>query len=180
MSTHPDRAQIWLLCGWQGSDFSPPTAVRIRGVCYTHIYTHTDTLSKKWKTPKLSREEYIKCLHKPWSIQKQTCSVLLVLFISKLWSLVVHLRNKLAGTKKLPELPSQKPPVFPDGGLVHWTGKAKKQTKHNCSRFTHICTSSRLCTSTCTHKNTDYSVGTKKYVQRAAICIFRFLKDANT
>lgn len=32
MSTHPDRAQIWLFRAWQASDFSPPTAAGIRGV----------------------------------------------------------------------------------------------------------------------------------------------------
>lgn len=55
-----------------------------------------------------------------------TCSVLFVLFISKLGSLVVYLRNKLARIRKLPELPSQKPPVFPDGELVYWTEKGQE------------------------------------------------------
>lgn len=96
---------------------------------------------------------------------KQTCSPLLVLFISKLGSLVVYLRNKLAGTRKLPELPSRKPPRLPNGGLVYWTGKGKKQTKHNCSQFTHICASSSLCTHPCASQNHWFE--TTQWVQRA-------------
>lgn len=133
-----------------------PLLLELEG-CTTDIYTHmrTHSLSKRWKTLKLSWEEYIKCLHKPSSVQKQTCSVLFLLFISKLGSLVVYLRNKLAGTRKLPKLPSQKPPIFPDGGLVYWTGKGKKQTKHNCSRFTHIhCTPVQVCAHPRAHTKT--------------------------
>lgn len=40
MSTHPDRARIWLYSAWQVSDFSPPTAAWIRE-SVVHTYTHT-------------------------------------------------------------------------------------------------------------------------------------------
>lgn len=71
MSTHPDRAQIWLFCSWQGSDFYPPTAPRIRRGYQTHMHARvcTHTQSRKWKT-QLSQDEYIKCLHKPSTKQK--------------------------------------------------------------------------------------------------------------
>ena len=70
--------------------------------------------------------------------------MLLVLLISKLGSLVVYLRNKLAGTRKLPELPSRNPPPHHhplSSPLEHWsTGleRGKKQTKHSSTWFTHV------------------------------------------
>ena len=47
MSTRPDRALIWLFCGWQYSDFSPPTAAGIRGVYHSHTHTHTHSHTVK-------------------------------------------------------------------------------------------------------------------------------------
>lgn len=105
------------------------------------------------KALELSREQYIKCFYTS-SFGKNKNLLRSACVIHQQVSLVVYRRNKLARTWKLPELPSQKSPVSPDGGLVYWTGKGKKQAKHNSSLFTHICTHLDWCTSTCTHKNT--------------------------
>lgn len=106
-----------------------------------------------------------------------------MLFISKLGSLVVYLRNKLARTRKLPELPSQKPPAFPDGGLVYWTGKGKKQTKHNCSRFTDIVYAQvQVCAHPRAHTKTliwNCSLRTNNKHNEQPHCISSFLKDTS-
>lgn len=180
MSTHAARAQIWLFSVWQASDFSPPTAARIRGLYHTHAHCQSSGKTLKLSWGGIHQVPSHNLLHL-WKQNKQTCSLLLVLFISKLASLVVYLRNKLAGTRKLPELPSRKPPLLPNGGLVYWTGKGKKQTKHNCSQFTHICASSGLCTPTCLAKSLiwNYSMGTKSTNKKQPQCVSSFLKDTN-
>lgn len=146
-------AQIWLFCTQQASDFSLPTCFQNkRGVANT--YTHCQ---RSGKALKLSWEQCIKCLYTP-SFIKNKNSLCCACVIHQQASLVVYLRNKLARTRKLPELPSQKSPAFPDGGLVYWTGKGKKQAKHNCALFTHICSSFSWCTYTCTHNNTHWKL----------------------
>lgn len=43
--------------------------------------------------------------------------------------LVGYLGNTLSTARKLPELPSQKSPVFSDGGLDYWPGKKEARAK---------------------------------------------------
>lgn len=146
MSTHPDRAQTWLFRTQQAPDFTLPTCFQNKRVV---VNTHTHC-QRSGKALELSQEQYIKRFYTS-SFRKNENLLRSGCVIHQQVSLVVYRRNKLARTWKLPELPSQKSPVSPDGGLVHWTGKGKKQAKHSSSLFTHICTH---LTSTCTHKNT--------------------------
>lgn len=161
-STHPDRAQIWLFCTWQGSD-SPLLVLPA-------LDTHTHTLSKKWRTHTLPWEEYTKCFHTPFLLpfKNKLCSALLVLFISKLGSCAcVSEETNWPGQENSQSFLHKSIPPPPDGRL---TGLEKAKSKPSITPlgFTHMRTSSSLCM--CAHKITDLKLlkGSKKHRQCAA------------
>lgn len=107
MSTLPDIDPIWLFWTWQHSAFSPLTAARIREVYHAHMHCQRSRKQSNCHGRNISSPP------SP-SASIQTCrGAAFVIHQRVRYSRVVYLKNKLAGTKKLPELPSQKPPCFP-------------------------------------------------------------------
>lgn len=91
-----------------------------------HLNCHEGSTSSAFTLPLLERIK--------------TCSALLALFICKLARLGIWVTN-CPGLENSQSFLQQKSLVFPDGGSDYWTGKGKKQAKHSCPLFTHICTS---------------------------------------
>lgn len=90
-----------------------------------------------------------------------------MLFICKLARLSIWVTN-CPGRENSQSFLQQKSPVVPDGGSDYWTGKGKKQAKHSCPLFTHICTSFVLVH---THMLTHTQKQKKKHSLETALCI---------